>query len=544
MTIVDCLLWLSFFIISFLFGMLCFAYKNRCIDEALRRFDETEENPLPLPHTPCQNLIELTFAKTGTLLSSQLSLTDTLYASCDMVADILGCSASLLTLADSDNDHLLVASSYGLNNPPSALPRDTSLSGRVLSCGHALVENAPNKQDDLFVPPLVFSHVTSLISAPLLYNDTILGTLEIYSVDGKEFTTRDLLLLSALARNAGTAIENARLYESTKLRLEEEKILSELAQIGAMTLDPEAILTASADCICHALSADWSIGALSSAPAGTYHFITSASAANPIAAAQYPSLAAALISEEPTLLFAADNIPLPEPHTAKQMLLLPLKNDQEPIGFLLCGLSAPAFKRYAFAKLIARQVAFGLEKAQLYNQVKSMALSDGLTGLANRRNFDMLLKTELRRSASLKRHLSLIMLDLDKFKTYNDTYGHLTGDKLLAQVGQIIHHNIRSIDLAARYGGEEFSIILPECSASDALTIAEKLRSTIEMSHFPDSLGTFTASITASFGIATYDPAVTPHAPDSEKIISLADKALYRAKEAGRNRISTNTNLN
>ena len=543
MTMYDCLLWLLFFITSFLIGMACFAHKNHHIDEMLCRYDRAAspaETPAP---TPCQNLIELTFAKTGTLLSSQMNLADTLYASCDMVADILGCSASLLTLTEDDNDRLTVASSYGLNNPPAVLSRNDSLSGRVLACGHALIENAPSKHEDLFCPPLVFSHVTSLISAPLIYGDTILGTLEIYSVDGKQFTTRDLLLLSALARNAGTAIENARLYEATKLHLEEEKIISELAQIGAMTIDPESILSNSADCISRALSATWCIGALTHTASETYRFINTA-ASDAITLSHYPQLSSALAQEEATLLSHVDDLPLPESHTAKHILLLPLKNDNESLGFFLCGLNTPTFTRFAFAKLMTRQVAFGLEKAHLYNQVKSMALSDGLTGLANRRNFDMLLKTELRRSASLKRHLSLIMLDLDNFKRYNDTYGHLTGDKLLAQVGQILHHNIRSIDLAARYGGEEFSIILPECSTSDALTIAEKLRSTIETSHFPDSLGTFTASITASLGIATYDPAITAHAPDSEKIISLADKALYEAKEAGRNRIVTSTNLN
>ena len=542
MTMYDCLLWLSFFIVSFIIGMVCFAHKNHRIDEMCCRFDRSAPPDAPPAPTPCQNLIELTFAKTGTLLSSQMNLSDTLYASCDMVADILGCSASLLTLTKDDSDHLTVASSYGLNNPPAVLSRTDSLSGRVLACGHGIIENAPSKQDNLFCPPLVFSHVTSLIGAPLIYGDTILGTLEIYSVDGKQFTTRDLLLLSALARNAGTAIENARLYETTKLRLEEEKILSELAQIGAMTIDPEAILSNSADCISRALSAVWCIGALTHTASETYRFVNT-NAPDPISVSHHPRLASALAQDEVTLLPTADDLPLPESHTAKYILLLPLKNDHESIGFFLCGLDQPTFTRYAFAKLITMQIAFGLEKAHLYNQVKSMALSDGLTGLANRRNFDMLLKTELRRSASLKRHLSLIMLDLDNFKRYNDTYGHITGDKLLAQVGQILHHNIRSIDLAARYGGEEFSIILPECSASDALIIAEKLRSTIETSHFPDSLGTFTASITASLGIATYDPAITAYAPDSEKIISLADKALYEAKEAGRNRIIASTNL-
>lgn len=534
----DCLIWLSFFIISFLIGMISFAYKSHRIERNLRLLDTQEDQPPSF----CQNLIELTFAKTGTLLSAQMDLADTLYASCDMVADILGCSASLLTLSDDHSDELIVASSYGLNNPPATLSRADSLSGRVLADGQSLAVNAPQTQQGLFCPLLVFSHVTSLLCAPLRYGDTTLGTIEVYSVSGKVFTDRDILLLSALARNAAVAIANARQYEAAKRSLEEERNLSSLARIGTTTIDPTVILTESANCTKHALNALWCIPALMN-HTDTYEWLYPSTESVELHLVTYPSLRDILSRDEPTLLTTPPPIPTNLLLPATQHLLLPLLCNQESIGFLLCGLDNRPFTQFSFAKQIARQISFNLQKVQLYNQVKSMALSDALTGLANRRNFDMLLKTELRRSASLQRHLSLIMLDLDKFKQYNDTYGHPTGDKLLAQVGQIIHHNIRSIDLAARYGGEEFSIILPECNSTDAYTIAEKLRTTIEQSHFPDSLGTFTASITASIGIATYDPTATLHTPDSEKIISLADKALYQAKEEGRNRIFANTNF-
>ena len=179
-----------------------------------------------------------------------------------------------------------------------------------------------------------------------------------------------------------------------------------------------------------------------------------------------------------------------------------------------------------------------LEKhQQLYEEIKSLALSDALTNIANRRNFDMFLKTELHRAASLVQPVSLIILDLDKFKIYNDTFGHLSGDKLLAQIGQILIHHITPKALPARYGGEEFSIILPETNIENAVKIAESLRNTIENSNFPDHSGSFTAKITASFGVATYDPEILFKQPDAEKIISIADKALYKAKQQGRNRV-------
>lgn len=530
----DCLLWLSFFIVSFLLGMISFAYKSRRIAHTLCRIAPQEETPVI-----CSNLLELTFAKTAALLDAQTNLHDTLNAACDMTANLLGCHSALLTLTDTDDADLTVACSYGLNDPPTTLTCDTVLSGKVLSVGHALAENDPPLHSDLFRPSLVFARINAIACAPLRHGDSVIGTIEVYSLEERVFTDRDLLLLSALARNIATAIDNARQYESAYRSLEEEKSLSTLARIGTSSIDPHAILTDCADCIKRALGASWCLPALRKY-ADTYEWLSSCT--DPTELSISESCAAALSRDEPTLLSAPPALPTSVVPAAHH-LLIPLVCNREPVGLFLCGLPNTVSCQYRFAHLMARQVAFSLQKAQLYNQVKSMALSDGLTGLANRRNFDMLLKTELRRSASLNRHLSLIMLDLDKFKSYNDTYGHLIGDKLLAQVGQIIHHNIRSIDLAARYGGEEFSIILPECNATDAYTIAEKLRNTIEESHFPDSLGTFTASITASVGIATYDPAVTAYAPDSEKMIALADKALYQAKESGRNRICANTNF-
>ena len=177
-----------------------------------------------------------------------------------------------------------------------------------------------------------------------------------------------------------------------------------------------------------------------------------------------------------------------------------------------------------------------LEKhLNLYEEIKSMALSDGLTNIANRRSFDMFLRTELKRATALCHPVSLIILDLDKFKIFNDTFGHIIGDKLLAQIGQILRKNVRPMDLPARYGGEEFSIILPTTTLEEATLVAEKLRKIIEQSYFPDNAGNFTAKITASFGIATYDPNIILTPPDAEKIISIADKALYKAKHNGRN---------
>ncbi len=300
-----------------------------------------------------------------------------------------------------------------------------------------------------------------------------------------------------------------------------------------------------------ALNADVGIGLLTDSQRGLFTVRSALGLTcgqNNIELSEYPELAAILDTQKPTAV-SADVFPFLNDHCEdgiiKQLIILPLSVDQRLLGLIVAGwqryVAPEHLERPGFPALMAQQIALGLEKAQLYNQIKAMALSDGLTGLANRRNFDMFLRTELRRASSLQRPLSLIMLDLDKFKSYNDTYGHLTGDKLLAQIGEILRHGVRSIDFPARYGGEEFSIILPECSNSEAVNIAEKLRHTVETTQFPDNMTTYTARITASLGIATYDPSLLQEQPDMEKLISVADKALYQAKQEGRNRVISAT---
>lgn len=494
-----------------------------------------------------RNLVENALAKIGAIISSQLDLRDTLGSIADMVADMMNSSQSVIALITNDQAQLQVVATYGINTPPSLLPLQQSLGGQVIEKNKALYLSDLSAQPDIFRPQLIFSNIRSIIAAPLINDGQIIGVIEVYSSETAAYDQHDALFLTALGHHAGAAIASAMLYEETKLRLEEEKFLSEIAQAAVSSIDTDTIIEQSTAHAVKALKGDIGIGLLLG-DARDYFRVTAsinfACRLPDVALNDYPQLAVLVNGLKPVTASAEVFKPITQSCDKvdiRHLMVLPLAVDQRLLGFILIGwqrsITPERLKRISFAKIMAQQIALGLEKAHLYNQVKSMALSDGLTGLANRRNFDMFLKTELRRAASLKRPLSLIMLDLDKFKNYNDTYGHLVGDKLLAQIGQILHNKVRNIDLPARYGGEEFSIILPECSSAEATVVAEKLRLTIEESHFPDNVGTFTAKITASLGIATYDPALTLCPPDTEKIISVADKSLYQAKQQGRNRV-------
>lgn len=162
--------------------------------------------------------------------------------------------------------------------------------------------------------------------------------------------------------------------------------------------------------------------------------------------------------------------------------------------------------------------------------------SDGLTGLSNRRHFDEYLELEWRRATRDQTQLSLMMIDVDYFKAYNDNFGHLEGDEALRQVAKAIRASCaRPSDLPARYGGEEFALVLPNTSPGGARLLAEKLRMTVAGMNIPHIAPAPGSSLTVSIGISTVTPEV---GSNSRQLIQDADKGLYAAKHNGRNQVS------
>lgn len=167
---------------------------------------------------------------------------------------------------------------------------------------------------------------------------------------------------------------------------------------------------------------------------------------------------------------------------------------------------------------------------ELLYKVEYLAITDALTGLYNRRRFHDILQKEFERSKRYSSPVSLLMIDIDHFKKINDKHGHLAGDHVLLEVAQIIQKNIRDVDTAARYGGEEYIVILPNTEKNDALTVAERMRISIQNSSFQEINKD---AITVSIGIAGLPE---KHIDTEDKLIRSADLALYRSKQNGRNR--------
>ena len=179
--------------------------------------------------------------------------------------------------------------------------------------------------------------------------------------------------------------------------------------------------------------------------------------------------------------------------------------------------------------ILGHQFALALRRVKLYEEIEELAVTDSLTGVHTRRYFIERFEEELKRSITRKIDLSLLMIDVDYFKTFNDKYGHLTGDQILHGVGKVIKDHIREIDIVGRFGGEEFCVVLPVTDRYGANFAAERIRSAVETTAI--KAYDTTVRVTVSIGIATF-PA---DGKTSAEVIDKADWALYRAKKKGRN---------
>ena len=203
------------------------------------------------------------------------------------------------------------------------------------------------------------------------------------------------------------------------------------------------------------------------------------------------------------------------------------------------GASDLVFKPVRFEELLLRlkrvlkERRLTNERLQMLEKLKKLSITDGLTNLYNSRHFYNQLKSEVDRSMRYNHPLSMLILDIDHFKVYNDSYGHLQGDKVLVRLGQVIKLLLRKMDSAYRYGGEEFTVILPETDSEEALTVAQRIRKAIKEIVFVPVAGV-EAAITISIGMTTYSSQ-----EELTTFIQRADKALYASKGEGRDKVST-----
>jgi len=269
----------------------------------------------------------------------------------------------------------------------------------------------------------------------------------------------------------------------------------------------------------------------------------------------YPEIRAALDSGRPVLVEDASTHPLYATARASSALenriidvssaaTIPFSIDRVRSGVLFLRTDRAqrslTMDDVVFCEVVIRAAVTAIRRAQAIEttraenrRLEALATTDPLTRVLNRRALLDRLNTEVDRARRYESSLTLLLLDLDHFKQINDTAGHLAGDMVLRQIGELLEEAIRKVDIVARYGGEEFVVILPETALEGGVAFAERLRERIALQSFDVGAGR-TVHLTVSVGIATFPSALVA---STEDLFARADEALYRAKSAGRNQV-------
>jgi two-component system, cell cycle response regulator len=226
--------------------------------------------------------------------------------------------------------------------------------------------------------------------------------------------------------------------------------------------------------------------------------------------------------------------PFIEKHGSLSLIATPIRSKDRILGALVSMSTAPRMlveQDLAPAGELADFTAMVIENARLVAELQRSATTDPLTGAYNTRFFHEVLNRETARAQRYRTPLSLLMIDVDSFKIINDTFGHVVGDKVLVEVGRVLHSSVRTTDLVFRCGGDEFGVILPGTSAEGALKVAHKILKSVQSGAILQSLG-YTGASTVSIGIAEYQ-----RGSPSESLVADADQGLYDAKRSSKNTV-------
>jgi diguanylate cyclase (GGDEF)-like protein len=368
---------------------------------------------------------------------------------------------------------------------------------------------------------------------------------------GTHLSDEEVELVAAIERQVAIALENADLYTETRRKAKEFEALFQVARTMASTFNLQDILTQISEAVSRLLHARaMSLMLLSpdgrvlSTVAGYNLFDDALQAAEAIRKGQDNSPSLIAVREKRPVAVAdlgADSGYAPWLQAAreqgyKSFLAIPLIVQDRALGCInLYMTEAHEFGEDEIQLLVtfANQAAISIENARLFEETRQLAITDELTGLANHRHFYHQLAREVRRAQRYGRPLTLLMLDLDHFKAYNDRFGHLAGDQALRETAEVLRRNAREVDILARYGGEEFAIILPETDLSQAAFQAERMRAAVAAHPFRGKDAGAQGGLSVSIGVAS----LVPRIQKIEDLVNDADQALYRAKAQGRNRL-------
>jgi diguanylate cyclase (GGDEF)-like protein len=383
----------------------------------------------------------------------------------------------------------------------------------------------------------------SMLVVPMLHEGHLLGVVTLSKLGLRRFDLDDLRLLGALADQAATALASARHLQEMRRLAEELRLLLEMNGALSQSLDPRAVGDLMADHLARAAGADevqisdWDRPNDRVRSLGVYPPARAEHVAPFYGLADFPATRAVL--EEQRIAVVDVDDPDADPAEAallrrdgmRGLIMLPLVAKGESIGLVeleYTGRPPDDPARITLARTMTHEAAIALENARLYEVARDLADRDPLTGFYNHRALHQRLAEELARAARARRTVSVLMMDLDGFKTANDTFGHLYGDGVLVHVAQRIRSVTRTSDVAARWGGDEFAILLPETDQEGAAAVAQHILAALRESPYaPDDRRPY--PVVGSIGVASFPR----HGRTVTEVVTAADLALYAAKGEG-----------
>ena len=476
-------------------------------------------------------------------ISSSLDLPVILRNVAYLATDLVKADAASMGLINENGEMILTtyATRPSLQIPERALPQDTGITWQVMKDKTPLLvldyANHPSAEPDHLA-----RGVRTMIAVPIVAGELQLGVLELFTVTAdKQFNGQDVAVVEAVGKQAGMAIQKARLLDDAHRRAQEAETLRQAGAAIASSLQLHETFERILEQLEHVVPYD--TASIQLLRKGYLEIVDGRGWPDP---SKVIGVRFALPGNNPNYTAVQERHPvllthaaISDPSTGKNIqswLGIPLIIHDKVIGMLTVDsytLNRFNTDHIRLASAFADHVAVAIENAQLFEKVQQFAMTDELTGLHNRRHFFELAEKELDRAKHTARSISVLMIDIDRFKRVNDTYGHLAGDQVLREVANRCRCALRAHDLLARYGGEEFVALLPLTRPTEAQDIAERLR--LRVGQEPVLYKGEKINIAVSVGVANLDN----NNCKLETLLIRADEAQYIAKNAGGNQLVT-----
>ncbi len=474
----------------------------------------------------------------GQAVLSTFDLDEVLQRILGIARDFFHLQNAAILLIDKEAQQLCVRSQIGW---------DAGADKICLGWHEGITGSSVLKKQPVYVPDVTKdSHYISCaqstrseLAIPLMVRDEVVGVLDCQSERVNHFDNETIDLLTMFSTHASIALQNARLYSLERQRARQLEAINAIAQQCTAVLDLEDLLAR----VCSVVQNAFQVPHVSlslredgdlvlRAHEGMLTLCVPRGARLSVDCEPWSKVMSSggafiendlSISPQPFRLFSE----------AQSRMSIPLISFGQTLGVLtLYSSQKNVFRENEWRPLeaVADICSSSIQNVHYVERIRKLSYLDGLTGIFNRRFFELRIMEEIERAKRSKTGMAVIIADIDQFKKLNDEFGHLLGDEVLRQVSSLFHQHLRKIDVVCRYGGEEFAILLTNTNAQHAMGVAEKLRKLVEGWQFPGVPRT----VTISAGVAAFPD----HGNGRDELVHAADIGLYAAKQAGRNRVS------